>query len=118
AACGSVAEAVRRAKAAAGHLMKVEVEIDNLGQLGAAPLPPPGVRVLGKFGQREDAPRPQPDVLMLATFGLADLAEAVRQTAGRAVLEASGGVTLETVRAIAETGVDVIRVGGLTPSAS
>jgi nicotinate-nucleotide pyrophosphorylase (carboxylating) len=98
AACGSVAEAVRRAKAAAGHLMKVEVEIDNLGQL-------------------EDALRHQPDVLMLDNFGLADLAEAVRQTAGRAVLEASGGVTLETVRAIAETGVDVISVGALTHSA-
>jgi nicotinate-nucleotide pyrophosphorylase (carboxylating) len=99
AACGSVAEAVRRAKAAAGHLMKVEVEIDNLGQL-------------------EDALRHQPDVLMLDNFSLADLAEAVRQTAGRAVLEASGGVTLETVRAIAETGVDVISVGALTHSAS
>ena len=98
AACGSVAEAVRRAKAAAGHLMKVEVEIDNLGQL-------------------EEALKHQPDVLMLDNFGLADLAEAVRQTAGRAVLEASGGVTLETVRAIAETGVDVISVGALTHSA-
>ena len=99
AACGSVAEAVRRAKASAGHLMKVEVEIDNLDQL-------------------EDALRHQPDVLMLDNFGLADLAEAVRRTAGRAVLEASGGVTLETVRAIAETGVDVISVGALTHSVS
>jgi len=99
AACGSVAEAVRHAKAAAGHLMKVEVEIDNLGQL-------------------EDALRHQPDVLMLDNFALADLTEAVRQTAGRAVIEASGGVSLETVRAIAETGVDVISVGALTHSAS
>jgi nicotinate-nucleotide pyrophosphorylase (carboxylating) len=100
AACGgSVAEAVRRAKAAAGHLMKVEVEIDGLAQL-------------------EDALRHQPDVLMLDNFSLADLAEAVRLTAGRAVLEASGGVTLETVRAIAQTGVDVISVGALTHSAS
>ena len=99
AACGSVAEAVRRARAAAGHLMKVEVEIDSLAQL-------------------EDALRHQPDVLMLDNFNLADLAEAVRLTAGRAVLEASGGVSLDTVRAIAQTGVDVISVGALTHSAS
>jgi len=99
AACGSVAEAVRRARAAAGHLMKVEVEIDGLGQL-------------------EEALKHGPDVVMLDNFSLADLAEAVRRTAGRAVLEASGGVTLETVRAIAQTGVDVISVGALTHSAS
>ena len=99
AACGSVGEAVRRAKAAAGHLMKVEVEIDGLGQL-------------------EEALKYGPDVVMLDNFSLDDLAEAVRRGAGRAVLEASGGVTLETVRAIAETGVDVISVGALTHSAS
>jgi len=99
AACGSVAEAVRRATAAAGHLMKVEVEIDGLAQL-------------------EDALKHGPDVVMLDNFSLEDLAEAVRRTAGRAVLEASGGVTLDTVRAIAQTGVDVISVGALTHSAS
>jgi len=99
AACGSVGEAVRRAKAACGHLMKVEVEIDGLGQL-------------------EEALKYGPDVVMLDNFSLDDLAEAVRRAAGRAVLEASGGVTLETVRAIAETGVDVISVGALTHSAS
>jgi nicotinate-nucleotide pyrophosphorylase (carboxylating) len=99
AACGSVGEAVRRARAAAGHLMKVEVEIDSLAQL-------------------EEALKYGPDVVMLDNFSLEDLAEAVRRTAGRAVLEASGGVTLETVRAIAETGVDVISVGALTHSAS
>ncbi|HZZ30807.1 MAG TPA: carboxylating nicotinate-nucleotide diphosphorylase [Phenylobacterium sp.] len=99
AACGSVGEAVRRAKAAAGHLMKVEVEIDGLAQL-------------------EDALRYGPDVVMLDNFNLDDLAEAVRRTAGRAVLEASGGVNLKTVRAIAESGVDVISVGALTHSAS
>jgi nicotinate-nucleotide pyrophosphorylase (carboxylating) len=99
AACGSVGEAVRRARAAAGHLMKVEVEIDGLGQL-------------------EEALKYGPDVVMLDNFSLADLGEAVRRAAGRAVLEASGGVTLETVRAIAETGVDVVSVGALTHSAS
>ncbi len=99
AACGSVGEAVRRAKAAAGHLLKVEVEIDGLGQL-------------------EEALKYGPDVVMLDNFGLDDLVEAVRRNAGRAVLEASGGVTLENVRAIAQTGVDVISVGALTHSAS
>jgi nicotinate-nucleotide pyrophosphorylase (carboxylating) len=99
AACGSVGEAVRRAKAAAGHLMKVEVEIDGLAQL-------------------EEALKYGPDVVMLDNFSLADLAEAVSRAKGRAVLEASGGVSLETVRGIAETGVDVISVGALTHSAS
>jgi nicotinate-nucleotide pyrophosphorylase (carboxylating) len=98
AACGSVAEAMRLAKAAAGHLMKVEVEIDGLAQL-------------------EDALKHGPDVVMLDNFNPDDLAAAVRQTAGRAVLEASGGVNLQTVRSIAETGVDVISVGALTHSA-
>ncbi|CAN7242237.1 carboxylating nicotinate-nucleotide diphosphorylase [Phenylobacterium sp. LjRoot219] len=97
AACGSVGEAVRRAKAFAGHLMKVEVEIDRLDQL-------------------DEALEPGPDVVMLDNFSLADLREAVRRARGRAVLEASGGVNLETVRAIAETGVDVISVGALTHS--
>jgi len=99
AACGSVGEAVRRARAAAGHLMKVEVEIDGLAQL-------------------EEALKYGPDVVLLDNFSLADLAEAVARAKGRAVLEASGGVSLETVRAIAETGVDVISVGALTHSAS
>jgi nicotinate-nucleotide pyrophosphorylase (carboxylating) len=99
AACGSVGEAVRRARAFAGHLMKVEVEIDGLDQLDAAL----------EHG---------PDVVMLDNFSLEDLREAVRRAHGRAVLEASGGVNLETVRAIAETGVDVISVGALTHSVS
>ncbi|WP_269714117.1 carboxylating nicotinate-nucleotide diphosphorylase [Caulobacter sp. NIBR2454] len=98
AACGSVGEAVRRARAFAGHLMKVEVEIDRLDQL-------------------EDALAHGPDVVMLDNFTLDDLRAAVSQAKGRAVLEASGGVNLSTVRAIAETGVDVISVGALTHSA-
>jgi nicotinate-nucleotide pyrophosphorylase (carboxylating) len=99
AACGSVGEAVRRAKAFAGHLMKVEVEVDGLDQLDAAL----------EHG---------PDVVMLDNFSLDDLREAVRRAHGRVVLEASGGVNLDTVRAIAETGVDVISVGALTHSVS
>lgn len=100
---GDAAEAVRRARVHAGHLMKIEVEVDRLDQLRA-------VLALTGAGQG-------PDVVMLDNFPLEDLRLAVIETAGRVVLEASGGVTLETVRAIAETGVDVVSVGALTHSA-
>ena len=99
AVCGGVGEAVRRAKAAAGHLMKVEVEVDGLDQLA-------------------EALAEGPDVIMVDNFTLTDLREAVARVAGRVTLEASGGVNLETIRAIAETGVDVISVGALTHSAA
>lgn len=102
AVCGGVAEAIAAARAAVGHLMKVEVEIDGLAQLEAA--------LAGR-----------PDVIMLDNFSLEDLRAAVARTAasafGPVVLEASGGINLTTVRAIAETGVDVISVGALTHSA-
>ncbi len=99
AVCGGVAAALERAKAAAGHLVKIEIEVDSIAQL------------------REALPY-RPDVIMLDNFGLDALAEAVAIARGQAVLEASGGVNLDTVRAIAETGVDVISVGALTHSAS
>jgi nicotinate-nucleotide pyrophosphorylase (carboxylating) len=98
AVCGGVGEALRRAKAAAGHLTKVEVEVDSLAQL-------------------EEALPFAPDVVMLDNFSLDDLRAAVAMAGGRVVLEASGGVNLDTVRAIARTGVDVISVGALTHSA-
>ena len=103
AVCGGVAEAVRRAKAFAPHLMKVEVEVDGLDQLDA---------VLALIDEGA-----APDVIMLDNFSLDDLRAAVARVAGRIVLEASGGVDLTTVRGIAETGVDVISVGALTHSA-
>jgi nicotinate-nucleotide pyrophosphorylase (carboxylating) len=98
AACGGVGLAIRRARAAAGQLVRIEAEVDSLAQL-------------------DEALAEGPDVIMLDNFSLADLAAAVARAKGRAVLEASGGVTLETVRAIAKTGVDVISVGALTHSA-
>jgi nicotinate-nucleotide pyrophosphorylase (carboxylating) len=98
AACGGVAAALVRAKANAGHLVMIEVEVDSLDQL-------------------DEALPNAPDVVMLDNFSLADLKEAVRRASGRVRLEASGGVSLKTVRAIAETGVDVISVGALTHSA-
>ncbi|MGH6971232.1 MAG: carboxylating nicotinate-nucleotide diphosphorylase, partial [Caulobacteraceae bacterium] len=98
AAAGGVGEAIRRARATAGHLVKIEAEVDSLAQL-------------------DEALAERPDVVMLDNFSLADLAAAVATAKGKVVLEASGGVTLATVRAIAETGVDVISVGALTHSA-
>lgn len=98
AAAGGVSAALLRAKAAAPHLMKIEVEVDGLEQL------------------REALPH-APDVIMLDNFSLEDLRAAVALVAGKVTLEASGGVNLTTVRAIAETGVDVISVGALTHSA-
>jgi nicotinate-nucleotide pyrophosphorylase (carboxylating) len=98
AACGSVGEAIRRAKAFAGHLVKVEVEVDSLVQL-------------------QEALAHDPDVIMLDNFTLQDMREAVKLADRRVTIEASGGITLDTVRAFAETGVDVISVGALTHSA-
>ena len=98
AVCSGVGEAIRRARAHAGHLMKIEVEVDGLHQL-------------------DEALAERPDVVMLDNFSLDDLRAAVARAKGQVVLEASGGVNLQTVRAIAETGVDVISVGALTHSA-
>ena len=98
AVCGGIGPALERARAAAGHLTKIEIEVDRLEQL-------------------EEALPFRPDVVMLDNFALEDLRAAVTMAKGRTVLEASGGVSLHTVRAIAETGVDVISVGALTHSA-
>lgn len=104
--CGGVVEAVRAARAQAGHLMKIELEVDGLAQFDQA---------LALVAQGQG-----PDVIMLDNFDNAELAEAVkrcREGGHPVVLEASGGVSLTTVRGIAETGVDVISVGALTHSA-
>jgi len=94
-----VAAALDGAHARAGHLVKIEIEVDTLAQLDEV--------LAHKSGA---------DVILLDNFSLEDLREAVRRTRGLALLEASGGVSLETVAAIAETGVDVISVGALTHS--
>ncbi len=91
AVCGSVGEAVKRARTFAGHMTRVAVEVDRLDQL-------------------EEALSAGAESVLLDNFSLDDLSAAVLLTDGRANLEASGGVNLETVRAIAETGVDVISV--------
>ncbi|PPF35250.1 carboxylating nicotinate-nucleotide diphosphorylase [Pseudoclavibacter sp. AY1H1] len=93
-----VTDALLAARAKLGHTTHVEVEVDRLDQI-------PAVLDAGV------------DTIMLDNFSLAELREGVALIAGRAVVEASGGVSLETVAAIAETGVDVISVGALTHSA-
>ncbi|ALJ19899.1 carboxylating nicotinate-nucleotide diphosphorylase [Microbacterium sp. No. 7] len=93
-----VTEALRAAIARLPHTTAVEVEVDRLDQI--EPVLAAGI-----------------DVIMLDNFSLDDLRTGVAQVAGRAVVEASGGVSLDTVRAIAETGVDVVSVGALTHSA-
>ena len=97
AVAGGVVPAIEAARAAAGHLVTIEVEVDALDQLDAA---------LGAGAH----------IVLLDNFAPALLAEAVRRTAGRALLEASGGVNASTVRAIAESGVDLISIGALTHS--
>ena len=95
---GDIELAVSRARAVAPLGIKVEVECDTLDQVRAA----------------IDAGA---DVIMLDNMQLAELRQAVQLVDGQAVTEASGGVTLDTVRPIAETGVDWISVGALTHSA-
>ncbi|WP_421792411.1 carboxylating nicotinate-nucleotide diphosphorylase [Hyphobacterium sp.] len=98
AAVKSPAEAVRAARENAGHMVRISCEIDRLEDLS---------RVM-KAGA---------DVVLLDNFNIGDLRSAVVEAASRVILEASGGVTLESVRHIAETGVEIISVGSLTHSA-
>lgn len=98
AAAGGVAAALKRARAAVGHLRAIEIEVDSLDQL------------------REALPH-KPDAVLLDNMSTATLKEAVAIVGGQAKTEASGGVRLETVKAIAQTGVDYISSGALTHSA-
>ena len=97
AAAGGLGKALERLRARSGHLVKTEVEVDTLGQL-------------------EEALRFPIDAVLLDNMDVETLRKAVKLAAGRVVTEASGGVTLENVREIASTGVDLISVGALTHS--
>jgi len=90
-----VTTALKSVRDTVPHTTRIEVEVDRLDQLEA---------VLAA----------DVDIVMLDNFSLTDLVEGVRLVRSRALVEASGGVRLDTVRAIAETGVDLISVGGLT----
>ena len=98
AVCGSISEAVRKAKSAAQGKVTIEVECDTLAQLSEA------VEV-------------GVDMVLLDNMSVDELRQAVALVGERAKTEASGGVTLETVRAIAESGVDFVSVGRITQSA-
>jgi nicotinate-nucleotide pyrophosphorylase (carboxylating) len=95
---GGIAEAVRRARAGVGHMVKIEVEVDTLGQL-------------------DEALAAGAEAVLLDNMDLPTLREAVRRARGRAVTEASGGIHPGNVREVAETGVDLVSLGWLTHSA-
>jgi nicotinate-nucleotide pyrophosphorylase (carboxylating) len=97
-ACGGIASAVARVRRRAHHLLRVEVECESIAQI-------------------DEALAAGCDAILLDNMSAAELATAVRRIAGRALVEASGGVTLATVRAIAEAGPNLISVGALTHSA-
>jgi len=94
-AAGSITQAVRQAKATAPAGLMIEVEVENLEQIREA---------LTAGAER----------LLLDNFDLDSLYAAVKETQGRAKIEASGGITLDNIRAVAETGVDYISIGTLT----
>jgi nicotinate-nucleotide pyrophosphorylase (carboxylating) len=95
---GSVAKALERAKAAAGHLVKIELEVDTLDQLA-------------------EALECGVDAVLLDNMGPDTLRRAVDMVRGRAITEASGRITVETAPAIAAAGVDLISSGWITHSA-
>jgi nicotinate-nucleotide pyrophosphorylase (carboxylating) len=97
-ACGGIGNAVARVRRAAHHLLRVEVECETIAQI-------------------DEALAAGCDAILLDNMSATELATAVRHIAGRALVEASGSVTLATVRAIADAGPDLISVGALTHSA-
>ncbi|TPQ34478.1 nicotinate-nucleotide diphosphorylase (carboxylating) [Bradyrhizobium guangdongense] len=99
AVAGGVRPVLERARAHAGHLVKIEIEVDTLAQL------------------REVLATGLADAVLLDNMDFPTLREAVRLAEGRVVLEASGGVTLESIARIAATGVDYVSSGALTHSA-
>ena len=98
AACGGVAEAVRRARARAGAMLRIEVEVVDL----------PGLAAAIEAGA---------DIVLLDNMDDAAMAEAVHRAAGRVKLEASGNMTLERLPRVAATGVDYVSMGAITHSA-
>lgn len=97
-ACGGIPQAVKLIRKRAPHTLRVEVETETLEQVS-------------------ECLEAGVDIIMLDNMSISQMKKAVKLVAGKALIEASGGVTLKNVRAIAETGVDLISVGGLTHSA-
>lgn len=96
-ACGSITEAVRILRSKIGHTVKIEVETRNLAEV-------------------EEALSTGCEIIMLDNMDCEAMKKAVEMTNGRALLEASGNITAETIRPVAETGVDIISIGALTHS--
>lgn len=94
---GGITSAVNSVRKQISHTVKIEVEIDNLSQL-------------------EKVLKTQVDIIMLDNMDLDTMREAVKMVKGKTLIEASGGITLDKVRKIAQTGVDLISVGALTHS--
>ena len=94
-----IGDVVRKALAGASHTIKVEIEVETLEQL-------------------EEVLDAGADLVLLDNMSVERMSEAVRIASGRAILEASGGITLDTVGRVAATGVDIISVGALTHSAT
>jgi nicotinate-nucleotide pyrophosphorylase (carboxylating) len=99
AVAGGVRGVLERARASAGHLVKIEIEVDTLDQLA------------------EVLATNLADAVLLDNMSVDDMKKAVEMTAGRVLLEASGGITLETIAAVAATGVDYASSGWITHSA-
>jgi nicotinate-nucleotide pyrophosphorylase (carboxylating) len=99
AVAGGVRPVLERARANAGHLVKIEIEVDTLDQLA------------------EVLETGLADVVLLDNMSVADMRKAVAMSGGRVLLEASGGITLETIAAVAATGVDYASSGWITHSA-
>ena len=96
-ACGSITAAITQLRQHIGHMVRIEVEVRDLTEL-------------------REALAAKADIIMLDNMDCATMKEAVAITNGAACLEASGGITHETIRAVAETGVDIISLGALTHS--
>ena len=93
-----LSDTIRKAREGSSHTLRVEVEVEDLGQV-------------------RDALDAGADILMLDNMGLEEMGQAVTMADGRAIIEASGGITLQNVGSVAATGVDFISVGALTHSA-
>lgn len=97
-ACGGISEAIARVRSNQPHLLRIEVEVSDLNQV-------------------KEALENGVDVIMLDNMGTDEIREAVRLVGGKALVEISGGITLETLAEVANTGVDIISIGALTHSA-
>ncbi len=97
AACGGITKAIERAKAFAPHTSRIECEVDSIDQL-------------------KEAIAAGAEVVLLDNMDISTIEEAVKLAGGKVILEASGGVTLQTIPSLARAGVDIISVGALTHS--